>query len=149
MIDHRTTLRVLLLAARLHLCETRTKQTDSSIRELLNAGMAELADAADSKSADPCGRGGSTPPPGTNKINGLDQNWPLESESQFSLVAVLMAVRLYGFQPSLDHFPCRYRAGHSTLGRFLSRKTPLQARFGVPSNRENGLACAERRVLQS
>src|ERR1700753_346684 len=28
--------------------------------------MAELADAADSKSADPCGRGGSTPPPGTN-----------------------------------------------------------------------------------
>jgi hypothetical protein len=31
-----------------------------------NAGMAELADAADSKSADPCGHGGSTPPPGTN-----------------------------------------------------------------------------------
>ena len=30
------------------------------------AGMAELADAADSKSADPCGHGGSTPPPGTN-----------------------------------------------------------------------------------
>ena len=29
--------------------------------------MAELADAADSKSADPCGHGGSTPPPGTNK----------------------------------------------------------------------------------
>src|ERR1700752_4847907 len=29
------------------------------------AGMAELADAADSKSADPCGHGGSTPPPGT------------------------------------------------------------------------------------
>jgi hypothetical protein len=28
--------------------------------------MAELADAADSKSADPCDRGGSTPPPGTN-----------------------------------------------------------------------------------
>ena len=27
--------------------------------------MAELADAADSKSADPCDRGGSTPPPGT------------------------------------------------------------------------------------
>jgi hypothetical protein len=32
------------------------------------AGMAELADAADSKSADPCGRGGSTPPPGTKTI---------------------------------------------------------------------------------
>ncbi len=32
-----------------------------------NAGMAELADAADSKSADPCGHGGSTPPPGTIK----------------------------------------------------------------------------------
>ena len=31
------------------------------------AGMAELADAADSKSADPCGHGGSTPPPGTIK----------------------------------------------------------------------------------
>jgi hypothetical protein len=30
------------------------------------AGMAELADAADSKSADPCGHGGSTPPPGTS-----------------------------------------------------------------------------------
>jgi hypothetical protein len=30
-----------------------------------HAGMAELADAADSKSADPCGHGGSTPPPGT------------------------------------------------------------------------------------
>src|SRR6185503_8585040 len=30
-----------------------------------SAGMAELADAADSKSADPCGHGGSTPPPGT------------------------------------------------------------------------------------
>ena len=29
--------------------------------------MAELADAADSKSADPCDRGGSTPPPGTNE----------------------------------------------------------------------------------
>src|SRR5580693_7600194 len=29
------------------------------------AGMAELADAADSKSAGPCGHGGSTPPPGT------------------------------------------------------------------------------------
>ena len=29
--------------------------------------MAELADAADSKSADPCDRGGSTPPPGTNR----------------------------------------------------------------------------------
>jgi hypothetical protein len=28
--------------------------------------MAELADAADSKSADPCGHGGSTPPPGTS-----------------------------------------------------------------------------------
>src|SRR6185437_7614321 len=27
--------------------------------------MAELADAADSKSAGPCGHGGSTPPPGT------------------------------------------------------------------------------------
>jgi hypothetical protein len=35
------------------------------------AGMAELADAADSKSAGPCGHGGSTPPPGTNKINTL------------------------------------------------------------------------------
>ena len=33
--------------------------------ECLRAGMAELADAADSKSADPCGHGGSTPPPGT------------------------------------------------------------------------------------
>ena len=33
--------------------------------ELAPAGMAELADAADSKSADPCGHGGSTPPPGT------------------------------------------------------------------------------------
>jgi hypothetical protein len=32
------------------------------------AGMAELADAADSKSADPCGHGGSTPPPGTNSF---------------------------------------------------------------------------------
>ena len=32
------------------------------------AGMAELADAADSKSAGPCGHGGSTPPPGTNLI---------------------------------------------------------------------------------
>ena len=32
------------------------------------AGMAELADAADSKSADPCGHGGSTPPPGTQVI---------------------------------------------------------------------------------
>ena len=29
--------------------------------------MAELADAADSKSAGPCGHGGSTPPPGTIK----------------------------------------------------------------------------------
>jgi hypothetical protein len=36
------------------------------------AGMAELADAADSKSADPCGHGGSTPPPGTNKTKSLD-----------------------------------------------------------------------------
>ncbi len=34
------------------------------------AGMAELADAADSKSAGPCGHGGSTPPPGTRaKLN--------------------------------------------------------------------------------
>ena len=33
---------------------------------LTPAGMAELADAADSKSADPCGHGGSTPPPGTS-----------------------------------------------------------------------------------
>jgi hypothetical protein len=33
---------------------------------LLFAGMAELADAADSKSAGPRGHGGSTPPPGTN-----------------------------------------------------------------------------------
>ena len=33
---------------------------------LARAGMAELADAADSKSADPCGHGGSTPPPGTS-----------------------------------------------------------------------------------
>jgi hypothetical protein len=37
-----------------------------------HAGMAELADAADSKSADPCGHGGSTPPPGTNKAERLD-----------------------------------------------------------------------------
>ena len=37
----------------------------------LKAGMAELADAADSKSADPCGHGGSTPPPGTNKTKDL------------------------------------------------------------------------------
>jgi hypothetical protein len=36
------------------------------------AGMAELADAADSKSAGPCGHGGSTPPPGTNKTKSLD-----------------------------------------------------------------------------
>ena len=37
------------------------------------AGMAELADAADSKSAGPCGHGGSTPPPGTRmfRINNL------------------------------------------------------------------------------
>jgi hypothetical protein len=33
--------------------------------------MAELADAADSKSAEVTPRGGSTPPPGTNKINSL------------------------------------------------------------------------------
>ena len=33
-----------------------------------SAGMAELADAADSKSAGPRGHGGSTPPPGTNSI---------------------------------------------------------------------------------
>ena len=44
------------------------------------AGMAELADAADSKSADPCGHGGSTPPPGTMIINDLDHFWPLASE---------------------------------------------------------------------
>jgi hypothetical protein len=35
------------------------------IQKRSKAGMAELADAADSKSADPCGHGGSTPPPGT------------------------------------------------------------------------------------
>jgi hypothetical protein len=33
--------------------------------------MAELADAADSKSADPCDRGGSTPPPGTTDNKGV------------------------------------------------------------------------------
>jgi len=33
------------------------------------AGMAELADAADSKSADPCGRGGSTSLPAPNIFN--------------------------------------------------------------------------------
>ena len=36
-----------------------------------------------SKSADPCGRGGSTPPPGTNKTKGLDSNSPLENERPF------------------------------------------------------------------
>ena len=48
------------------------------------AGMAELADAADSKSADPCGHGGSTPLPAPDKIHficGLDKQrkltvWP-------------------------------------------------------------------------
>ena len=33
--------------------------------------MAELADAADSKSADRKRRGGSTPPPGTNVFEGF------------------------------------------------------------------------------
>jgi hypothetical protein len=36
--------------------------------------MAELADAADSKSADPCGHGGSTPPPGTNTKSAAEVN---------------------------------------------------------------------------
>ncbi len=40
-------------------------------RQASIAGMAELADAADSKSADPCDRGGSTPPPGTKIIRDL------------------------------------------------------------------------------
>lgn len=42
--------------------------------------MAELADAADSKSADPCGHGGSTPPPGTNKNKALKSIRSLQSE---------------------------------------------------------------------
>ena len=41
--------------------------------------MAELADAADSKSADPCDRGGSTPPPGTNVYAGIQ----MKMASQF------------------------------------------------------------------
>ena len=44
---------------------------DTAVGSYPRAGMAELADAADSKSADPCGHGGSTPPPGTNKIKSL------------------------------------------------------------------------------
>src|SRR5579875_2399404 len=45
-----------------------------------HAGMAELADAADSKSADPCDRGGSTPPPGTIKsLQNLPQLWQIRS----------------------------------------------------------------------
>jgi hypothetical protein len=40
------------------------------------AGMAELADAADSKSADPCGHGGSTPPPGTKNQHPSDFVYP-------------------------------------------------------------------------
>jgi hypothetical protein len=54
-------------------CVEPNRQTETSsqlikplsISGLPLAGMAELADAADSKSADPCDRGGSTPPPGT------------------------------------------------------------------------------------
>jgi hypothetical protein len=45
----------------------------------LHAGMAELADAADSKSAGPCGHGGSTPPPGTKQNKELRLNWPLKN----------------------------------------------------------------------
>jgi hypothetical protein len=48
------------------------------------AGMAELADAADSKSADPCGHGGSTPPPGTSKTKNLDWIGLSKSERQKS-----------------------------------------------------------------
>src|ERR1700761_3264433 len=48
--------------SKLRLCDTLDWLSKLPSR---HAGMAELADAADSKSADPCGRGGSTPPPGT------------------------------------------------------------------------------------
>src|SRR5271168_271041 len=53
---------------------------DTSLSTIHRAGMAELADAADSKSAEATPRGGSTPPPGTNKTKSLDRNWPLKSE---------------------------------------------------------------------
>src|SRR5215831_8604103 len=56
------------------------------------AGMAELADAADSKSADPCGHGGSTPPPGTNKTKSLSQFGPSKTERPKSFGGFFMAV---------------------------------------------------------
>ena len=53
-------------------CGVQPDEREVRIQKRSKAGMAELADAADSKSADPCGHGGSTPPPGTNEINSLD-----------------------------------------------------------------------------
>ena len=53
--------------------------------EASGAGMAELADAADSKSAETTSRGGSTPPPGTNKTKDLARKKQLYREWLFLL----------------------------------------------------------------
>ena len=43
--------------------------------------MAELADAADSKSADPLGRGGSIPPFGIHRIKRVAAGWDASDEA--------------------------------------------------------------------
>lgn len=54
--------------------------------------MAELADAADSKSADPCGHGGSTPPPGTMISKSLRGNSHPIRVAIFVMVSVVVSV---------------------------------------------------------
>ncbi len=72
--------------------------------------MAELADAADSKSADPCGHGGSTPPPGTNPYKPLIFQLFIKSIS---------SALTTDFRRPQGHF--RYKFGYSPYQTFFER----------------------------
>jgi hypothetical protein len=88
--------------------------------------MAELADAADSKSADPCDRGGSTPPPGTNVYLGFQRNGLSVLERQFWAVHVGISGR------NLLHHDNQFSGRDGIPGGHRDRFVPCVALVETP-----------------
>ena len=90
--------------------------------------MAELADAADSKSAGPCGHGGSTPPPGTS---------PKSKTFSFCDAAVLQAARRYatGMPGECAHIGVKAETDPGAVGAAIAIQRALRTQSNLECDR--------------